>query len=115
GSTNASWTPKADLTCDYVCRLINAMDRKHYAVATPRVHGDMPAVPFLDFSSGYVQRSIGKFPKQGSRAPWKLHQNYALDILSLRYGKIEDDEMEFKPAPSPERTSVPVPTAIAAE
>ena len=115
GYTNASWTLKADLTCDYVCRLLKTMDRRHYAVATPRVHADMQAVPFLDFSSGYVQRSIGKFPKQGSRAPWKLYQNYALDILSLRYGKIEDDEMEFRPAPAPIRASTPIPEAIAAE
>jgi monooxygenase len=115
GYTNASWTLKADLTCDYVCRLLNTMDRRRYAIATPRVKGDMKAVPFLDFSSGYVQRGIGKFPKQGSRAPWKLYQNYALDILSLRYGRIEDDEMEFKRAPSPVRVVTRTPEAIAAE
>ena len=115
GYTNASWTLKADLTFDYVCRLLNTMDKRGYAIATPRVKGDMQAVPFLDFSSGYVQRSIGKFPKQGSRAPWKLYQNYALDILSLRYGRIEDSEMEFKRAPSPARIPASAPQTLAAE
>jgi hypothetical protein len=56
-------------------------------------------VPFIDFSSGYVQRSIHKFPKQGSKAPWKLHQNYALDILALRFGALEDGAMVFSSPP----------------
>jgi monooxygenase len=100
GYTNASWTLKCDLTCAYVCRLLNAMERRGYVQATPRVRdGSMATVPFLDFSSGYVRRSIEKFPKQGERAPWKLYQNYALDILSLKYGRMSDGELEFsKPA-----------------
>ena len=63
--------------------------------------------PFLDFSSGYVQRAISKFPKQGSRPPWRLYQNYALDILSMRRGSLEDEAMRFarasSPLPEPER------------
>ena len=55
----------------------------------------------LDFSSGYVQRSIDKFPKQGSRPPWKLHQNYALDIMMLRYGRVDDGVMEFQRPTAP--------------
>ena len=96
GYTNASWTLKADLTADYVCRLLNHMQKTGMRQATPR--NNDPAVeerPWLDFSSGYVQRSIDKFPKQGDRAPWKLHQNYALDILLLRHSKIDDGVMEF--------------------
>jgi cation diffusion facilitator CzcD-associated flavoprotein CzcO len=96
GYTNASWTLKADLTADYVCRLLNHMQKTGMRQATPR--NNDPAVeqrPWLDFSSGYVQRSIAKFPKQGDRAPWKLHQNYALDILLLRHSKIDDGVMEF--------------------
>ena len=53
------------------------------------------AEPWLDFSSGYVQRTIDKFPKQGAKKPWKLHQNYALDIMALRYGAVDDGVMEF--------------------
>ncbi|MCE9648769.1 MAG: NAD(P)/FAD-dependent oxidoreductase [Parvibaculum sp.] len=102
GYTNASWTLKCDLTCEYVCRLLNHMDKTGTRQATP--HNTDPTVteePWLDFSSGYVQRSIDKFPKQGSKAPWKLYQNYALDIVSLKFGKVEDGAMEFsnpKPA-----------------
>ena len=45
--------------------------------------------------SGYVQRSIAKMPKQGSKRPWRLYQNYALDIVTLRYGKIDDGVMQY--------------------
>ena len=96
GYTNASWTLKCDLTCEYVCRLINYMDRHNYRRCMPR--NDDPtiqALPALDFSSGYVQRAIAKMPKQGSRRPWRLYQNYALDIVSLRYGKIDDGVMQY--------------------
>ncbi|GGA38866.1 flavin-containing monooxygenase [Sphingomonas psychrolutea] len=95
GYTNASWTLKADLTCAYVCRLLNTMKTRGLRQATPRV-GDTMLVPapFLDFSSGYVTRAMEKFPKQGSKAPWRVHQNYARDLLALRYGSV-DDGMEF--------------------
>jgi monooxygenase len=96
GYTNASWTLKCDLTCEYVCRLLNHMDETGLRQCTP--HNRDPRVserPFIDFSSGYVLRSIDKFPKQGSKAPWKLHQNYPLDILNLRFGSVADGVMEF--------------------
>ena len=99
GYTNASWTLKCDLTCEYVCRLLNHMDEHGYRQCTPRNRDpSVTELPFIDFSSGYVQRSIDSFPKQGSKAPWRLHQNYALDILSLRHGSIEDGAMEFSAA-----------------
>jgi cation diffusion facilitator CzcD-associated flavoprotein CzcO len=96
GYTNASWTLKCDLTCSYVCRLLNRMDRKGYRSVTPRL--DDPAMgyqPWIDFSSGYIKRYIDQFPKQGVRAPWRLYQNYALDTLSLKLGSLDDGEMEF--------------------
>ena len=99
GYTNASWTLKCDLTCEYVCRLLNHMDEHGFSYCTP--HNNDPSVkeePALDFSSGYVQRSIHNFPKQGSKAPWRLHQNYPLDIIALRRGSLEDDAMEFSRA-----------------
>jgi monooxygenase len=96
GYTNASWTLKSDLTCAYVCRLLNHMDKHGWRQCTPR--NDDPALvpqPWLDFSSGYVTRAVGKFPKQGSRTPWRVHQNYARDLLSLRFGAVEDGVMKF--------------------
>jgi monooxygenase len=96
GYTNASWTLKCDLTCEYVCRLINYMDRHNYRQCMPH-NGDptIEPMPSLDFSSGYVQRSIAKMPKQGSKRPWRLYQNYALDIVSLRLGKVDDGVMQY--------------------
>ncbi|HSW12598.1 MAG TPA: NAD(P)/FAD-dependent oxidoreductase [Solimonas sp.] len=96
GYTNASWTLKCDLTAEYACRLINHMDRQGYRQCTPR--NNDPALqhePFIDFSSGYVLRAADKLPKQGSRAPWRLHQNYALDLMSLHFAGLEDGAMEF--------------------
>jgi monooxygenase len=101
GYTNASWTLKCDLTCEYVCRLLNHMDKLGHKQCVP--YNRDPSVrelPFLDFSSGYVQRSIEEFPKQGSKAPWRLHQNYALDIFNLKFGSVEDSAMEFSGARS---------------
>ena len=95
GYTNASWTLKADLTSEYVCRLINHMKRTGADFCVPRVDGEMEVAPWLDFSSGYVTRAIGQFPKQGLRKPWKVHQNYALDLAALRLGKVEDGVMQF--------------------
>jgi monooxygenase len=106
GYTNASWTLKCDLTCEYVCRLLNHMDE--HGLTRCMVREPDPSVeqlPFIDFSSGYVLRSIDRFPKQGSRAPWRLYQNYARDIVSLKYGSLEDEAMEFSRAVP---TSAPV-------
>jgi hypothetical protein len=87
---------KADLTCDYVCRLLSYMDRRGYAYCIPRkVDADIVEQPFLDFSSGYVQRAIDRFPRQGSKKPWRLYQNYALDLLMLRFGGLADKSLEF--------------------
>jgi monooxygenase len=110
GYTNASWTLKCDLTCEWVCRLLNHMSRTGLRQATPR--NDDPNIerqPWLDFSSGYVQRAMERFPKQGSKAPWRLHQNYAMDLMSLKYAKLEDGTLEFsnpKPAKAKARETV---------
>lgn len=95
GYTNASWTLKADLTSMYVCRLLEKMRKRGMRQCTPRI-GDEPieAEPFLTFSSGYVQRALEHLPKQGNRKPWKVNQNYALDVMALRFGSL-DDSMEF--------------------
>lgn len=95
GYTNASWTLKCDLTCEYVCRLLNHMERTGRPIATPKPDPTVGQAPWLDFSSGYVQRSIDQFPKQGDRKPWKLYQNYALDLVTLRFGSVDDGVMQF--------------------
>ena len=96
GYTNASWTLKCDLTCEYVCRLLNHMAKHGYTQSTPRnTDASITEQPWVDFSSGYLQRSMHLFPKQGSRAPWKLYQNYPKDIMLLRFGKIADGVMAF--------------------
>jgi monooxygenase len=101
GYTNASWTLKCDLTCGYVCRLLNHMDRKGLRQCTPRRSDPTLAEePWVDFTSGYIRRSLDKFPKQGSRAPWRLYQNYARDLVSLRFGRVEDGEMVFSNPPA---------------
>jgi monooxygenase len=106
GYTNASWTLKCDLVAQHVCRLLNHMDKHGYAQCTPREPDPShPRQPFIDLASGYVMRSIDKFPKQGSRAPWRLHQNYARDILMLRRGTLEDGVMEFSDVGSPVRAA----------
>jgi cyclohexanone monooxygenase len=95
GYTNASWTLKADLTAGYVCRLLRYMDRRGYAIAVPRRDPCMLPQPFLTFTSGYVLRALAILPKQGSQRPWKVYQNYLLDLLNLRYGRIADGVMQF--------------------
>ena len=105
GYTNASWTLKCDLTCEYVCRVLNHMRKTGQRQVVPvNTDPDMAFEPWLDFSSGYVQRGTGKFPKQGAKAPWKLDQNYAKDLMSLRYARLEDGVLRFSsPTTQPKR------------
>ena len=97
GYTNASWTLKCDLTAEYVCRLLNHMDQHGYDVCTPRVRdANIEDEPVIDFNSGYVLRGLDSLPRQGSKTPWRLHQNYVKDLRMMRYGRVEDGTMEFK-------------------
>ena len=96
GYTNASWTLKCDLTSDYVCRLLSYMDKHDYQYCVPKINDpEMQRIPFLDLASGYVDRAKDQFPKQGTKAPWRLYQNYLLDILSLRFASLRDKAMKF--------------------
>ena len=102
GYTNASWTLKAELVARYVCRLLDTMQRRGLRQATPR--NDDPALttePFAELSSGYIQRAAAALPRQGSRRPWKLHQNYASDTVALRLGSVDDAMIFSNPLPSP--------------
>ena len=103
GYTNASWTLKADLVAQYVCRLISYMDAEGFAYGTPQAPDpSLPTEPFLDLKSGYVSRSIHRLPKQGTSLPWRLHQNYIRDVRLLRRGPV-DDAISFSPARGPGR------------
>jgi monooxygenase len=90
GYTNASWTLRADLSSRYVCRLLAYMARHGYAVATPRTPGGRGR-PLLDMTSGYVQRALEMFPRQGDRDPWLVRQNYLRDVLSSPRADVAED------------------------
>jgi len=97
GYTNASWTLKCDLTCGYVCRLLNHMEQQGFVQCTPRQNDpDLEMEEWLDFTSGYIQRARDKFPKQGAHTPWRAHQNYFLDVTALKLGGLDDGVMEFR-------------------
>ena len=97
GYTNASWTLKSDLTGDFICRLLNYMRKTGTSVAMPRLQeGTVEEEPMLNLNSGYVLRSVGQFPKQGTRLPWRLYQNYILDFLQLRLRPLRDKVLEFR-------------------
>jgi len=100
GYTNASWTLKCDLTSAYVARLINYMARYGYAACAPR-RRDASVIPepLIDFSSGYIQRAADQLPRQGSKKPWRLYQNFVRDLISLKYGAINDAALEFSRRP----------------
>jgi cation diffusion facilitator CzcD-associated flavoprotein CzcO len=104
GYTNASWTLKADLVSEYVCRLLAHMDERGYDVCVPEPDPSVTEEPLMDFNAGYVLRSLDRLPKQGSREPWRLRQNYALDLRAIRRGPVDDGTMRFRSAarrPSP--------------
>jgi monooxygenase len=112
GYTNASWTLKADLTSEYVCRLLAYMDAHGYATSVPEITDPtVTEAPLLDFTSGYVLRSLDQFPKQGSKEPWKLRQNYIFDLRSIRRGPIDDGAMQFSRAVPQARPPLDMVTA----
>jgi len=99
GYTNSSWTLKADLENDYLGRLLNHMHASGADIVTPVV-ADPEIKPerWIDFSSGYFERALGSFPKQGSKEPWKLYQNYFKDIVLFRFARLADDSLRFSKA-----------------
>jgi hypothetical protein len=96
GYTNASWTLKCDLTCDYVCRLLNHMHERSMTACVPR-NSDAAesAGTMLGLTSGYIQRSAHLLPQQGTRYPWKVHQSYLRDYRALKMSDLADPYMEF--------------------
>ncbi|MCB2097296.1 MAG: hypothetical protein KDE05_06650, partial [Parvularculaceae bacterium] len=116
GYTNSSWTLRADLISQYVCRLINYMDAGGYDVAT-QVNDDreLKPEPFLNLNSGYILRAAERLPKQGDKAPWRNPQSYFRDILTLRWGRIDDGVMRFSKADASAAPRAEEPVAVAAE
>jgi monooxygenase len=107
GYTNASWTLKADLVSEYLCRVLRHMDARGHRQCVPVLADPaMPQRPLLDLTSGYVQRSLGQLPRSGSRRPWRLGMSYAHDVLALRYGRIDDGVLRFS-GPGPQGPKVP--------
>ncbi|MBX3594683.1 NAD(P)/FAD-dependent oxidoreductase [Sphingomonas sp.] len=104
GYTNASWTLKSDLTAAYLCRLLNAMKRRRMRQVTPRLDASVTPERLFEFTSGYIERAVDRMPRQGDRKPWRVPQNYTLDLMALRFGGIDQD-MEFSnPAPAAARS-----------
>lgn len=96
GYTNASWTLKADLVSEFICRVLNYMDANGFDRVEPQHPGDsVEEQPFMDFSPGYFRRAIDTLPKSGSEAPWKLKQNYFFDLRLIRHGKVDEESLHF--------------------
>jgi len=96
GYTNASWTLKSDLNCIYVTKVLNHMTAKNLSVCTPKFdHQNMEQEELLDFDAGYILRAKHLLPKQGAKAPWKVHQNYIKDLFALKYSSVKDKYLEY--------------------
>jgi cation diffusion facilitator CzcD-associated flavoprotein CzcO len=96
GYVNASWTLKADLIGAWVCRLLNVMEKKGALQVTPTAWDEAPVAPFVErFSPGYVERALASWPKQGRRSPWRVHQSYLRDTISLKWSRVDDGALVF--------------------
>ncbi len=109
GYANASWTLKADLVSRYVCRVLRHMRRVGATQCVPRLDPAVQPAPFMDLTSGYVQRGMHRFPRQGATVPWRLRQVYPFDLATLRYGRIDDGTLQFSGPPQQ-----PIAEAVAA-
>lgn len=96
GYTNASWTLKCELIARQVCRILNQMRATGEAVCVPVYEGSAADTrPALDLTSGYVQRAANDLPRQGTRKPWRIHQNYVRDLLALKFAPLRDGALRF--------------------
>jgi monooxygenase len=97
GYTNASWTLRCDLTARFVCRVLRYMDRKGWTVCMPdSADASVVPEPLLDFSSGYVTRGNAVLPRRGQKPPWRVKQNYLLDLAAFAVGSIDDGTLKFR-------------------
>lgn len=108
-----SWTLRADLTCRYACRLLNALDAHNAAFAVPERHVEVEdQAPML--TSGYVQRGLGAVPRQSSTDPWRDMQDYLRDRHSVNHDPLEDGVLKFRKARA-RPAAAAEPLAMAAE
>ena len=102
GYINASWTLRADLTSEFVCKLINHMDETETEICVPRLRDEdsnMTLRPWIDdFSPGYMARVMHLFPRQGDKAPWLNTQDYATDKTLIGQAELEDGVLTFRRA-----------------
>src|SRR3569833_794734 len=97
GYTNNSWTLRADLTSQYVCRLLAYLDRRGYAYCAPDAASASTAGrprPIVDLASGYIKRATPGLPKLGERRPWMMRQNYLLDLTNKQNTRKDDKEKQ---------------------
>jgi len=113
GYTNNSWTLRADLTATYVCRLLAHLDDRGLTTATPRFTGTSTGTPLLDLTSGYIRRAASILPKQGDARPWRLRQNYLVDLVDLRTGRVDDGRLELSRAERARAATAAAPAARA--
>ncbi|MEP3225991.1 MAG: NAD(P)/FAD-dependent oxidoreductase [Parasphingorhabdus sp.] len=95
GYLNASWTLKADIVSEYTCRLLNHMDATSTRIANPKLTETIEEEELFDFSSGYIKRSIHELPRNSTKMPWKLNQDYLFDKKVLLDGPLDDDVLQF--------------------
>ena len=88
GYVNLSWTMRADLTARLVCRILNHMRRADLAAVTPPAEPGVRERPLIELASGYVQRGVRSFPRQGHRAPWRMRQTYLLDSADIARARL---------------------------
>ena len=100
GYTNASWTLRADMVSEHVCRLLRHMDRTGARQVVARRGPDTEPTPLLDLRSGYIERALDRFPKQGAHNPWKVRQNYISELVHFRLGRVDDPALEFTGGPA---------------
>lgn len=113
GYANASWTLKSDLACGYVCRLLNHMRATgHRQCVATNSDPSIGSGSLLGLSSGYVQRSADRFPRQGHAFPWQFHQSYLRDYRMLKRRGVTDRALEFS---SPLETPATASVALAGE
>mgnify|MGYP002177625491 FL=1 len=97
GYTNASWTLKADIASEFVCRLLKHMRKTGAEKVTPiDEEGCGSDVNFLNLRSGYIQRADDRLPRQGNKDPWQNLNDYLHDLPALRYGKMNDGHLKFE-------------------
>ena len=96
GYTNASWTLKVDLTANYLCKLIQYMDDHHFKNVRPVAPSNLSKTDFLDLSSGYIKRAESLLPKNGTKKPWRVYQNYIMDMLNIRVSKVRNKYLSFR-------------------